>query len=62
MKNFVERLVGVKPPFSQTALFEEVAALIFLMALFWPHLSMTNLLKGLLIGGIWAVYCFVSYR
>ncbi len=61
MKNFVERLVGVKPPFSQAALFEVVAALIFLIALFWPHLSMINLLKGLLIGGIWAVYGFVSY-
>ncbi len=57
----MESLMGVKQPFGQAAFFEVVAALIFLIALFWPHMSMTNLLKGLLIGGIWAVYGFVAY-
>ena len=61
MNKLVEQLVGVKPPFTQAALFEVVAALIFMVAIFWPHLSMTNLLKGLLIGAIWAVNGFIGY-
>ena len=57
----LDQLVGVKPPFTQAALFEEVAGLIFMATLFWPHMSITNMIKGLLIGAIWAVYGFVSY-
>ncbi|HBQ96603.1 MAG: hypothetical protein C7B43_04030 [Sulfobacillus benefaciens] len=61
MKKSLEQLVGVKPPFSQAAFFEGVAGVIFLVALFWPHMSIANLLKGLLIGAVWAVYGFISY-
>ena len=61
MKKLVEQLVGVKPPFTQAAILEVVAGLIFMTALLWPHMSVTNLLKGLLLGGIWAVYGFISY-
>lgn len=60
MKQLGEQLLGVKPPFRPAAFCEGVAGLIFLVALFWPHMSMTNLLKGLLIGAVWAVYGFIS--
>ena len=61
MKKSWEQLVGIKPPFGQAAFFEVVAGLIFLTALFWPHMSIANMLKGLLIGAVWAVYGFISY-
>ncbi|WP_053959889.1 hypothetical protein [Sulfobacillus thermosulfidooxidans] len=61
MNNFIESLTGVKPPFSQAALFEIVAALIFLIDLFWPYLSLRQLIRGLLVGGVWAVYGFIVY-
>ncbi|MCL5116279.1 MAG: hypothetical protein M1272_03915 [Firmicutes bacterium] len=61
MKNSLEQLMGIKPPFSQAAFFEVIAGLIFLVALFWPHMSIANMMKGLLIGAIWAVYGFISY-
>lgn len=61
MKSLWEQLMGVNPPFRQAAFFEAVASLIFLAALFWPHLSLVNLVRGLLIGCVWAVSGFVSY-
>lgn len=60
-KKSFEQLTGVRPPFGQAALFEGIAGIIFLIALVWPNMSVTNLLKGLLIGGFWAVYGFISY-
>lgn len=61
MKNLLEQLTGIKPPFSQAAFFEMVAGLIFLAALSWPHMSIVNMIRSLLIGAIWAVYGFISY-
>ena len=60
-KKLWEQLTGVKPPYGQAAFFELVAGLIFMVALWWPRQSVVNLLKGLLIGAIWAVYGFFSY-
>ncbi len=60
-RSLLDQLVGVKPPFSSAALFEEVAGLIFLATLVWPHMSIAHMVKGFLIGAIWAVYGFVSY-
>ncbi len=59
--SWVEQLTGVKPPFGKAALFESVASLIFIAAIFWPHLSLTNLVRALLIGAIWAVAGFLEY-
>jgi hypothetical protein len=61
MNGFFEKLTGIKPPYSQAGFFETVAGIIFLTTIFWPHLSIANLIKGLLIGSLWAVYGFVSY-
>lgn len=61
MRNFIEQSIGVKPPFTQAAFFEMVAASIFLVTGFWPRLSLATLIHGLLIGGVWAIYGFLSY-
>ncbi len=49
-RSLLDQLVGVKPPFSMAALVEEVAGLIFLATLVWPHMSIAHMVKGFLIG------------
>ena len=60
-RSWIEEVTGVKNPFARAALFEMVAGLIFMAAIFWPHMSVVSLVKGVLIGAIWAVYGFVDY-
>ena len=61
MKSRLGQFLGIKPPFNQAAFCEVVAGLIFLVTLVWPQMSVANMIKGLLIGGFWAVFGFVQY-
>ena len=54
-ETWMERIIGVKSAWTFVAFCEVVAAIIFLVALFWPGMTMANMVRGGLIGGFWAV-------
>lgn len=60
-RSWMEKVTGVQGPLAGPALYAMVASLIFLLDLFWPGLSMRQLIRGGLIAGIWATLGFVRY-
>ncbi|MBX5467988.1 MAG: hypothetical protein K6U14_10945 [Firmicutes bacterium] len=56
---WLERVTGVRGPFSLPALYGLVAAGICVLAEVWPGLSLQRQVQALLIAGVWLALAFV---
>ncbi|AUW95281.1 hypothetical protein BXT84_16050 [Sulfobacillus thermotolerans] len=57
---WLERVTGVRGSLAVPALYGILAAAICLVAELWPHLSMAQQVKALLLAGIWLATGFVQ--
>lgn len=57
---WLERITGVRGPFSRPALYGAVAADICLVAAVWPGLSLARQVQALLLAGVWLALGFVQ--
>lgn len=59
--SWIERLTGVSWPYTGVVFWEMLATAVLLVAIFWPNMSVPNMLKGGLVAGLFAVLGFIRY-
>lgn len=58
---WVEKITGVKRPYAVPTLEMYIGAVVFLLVIFWPHLSLTHMIRGACVAAFWVSLGIVGF-
>ncbi len=58
---WMEKVTGVKHPYAAAAFEVYFGAAVFLFVILWPHLSLTNMIRGACVAAFWVSMGIARY-
>lgn len=60
-KLWIETITGVKQPYAATVFEMYIGAAVFLLVIFWPHLSVIQMVRGMAVAAFWVALGLVGF-